>query len=369
MPWRGRTRTQEPEEQYRSQPEEIRPEVARAGPPLATSRMLGDPRLAHPANAGLRAGLLLQMQRHCGNACLQRAVADAPLSAEAEPDQEGEIVQAVTETALRGTQGSSFHLQPLADGMRVSLGLRALVDRVPPPEEEAGLEEEEEQPRGPESRTYELSLGSLEDRVSGTFTLSHRNQRASLSLGSLMGRCDPDIGANFGVSHHGSQYELSIQLDIVYRWDIHHAGRTNVLSANSAAVTRQSWSQVAYDLTPQQASPRRSPRVRYWCSDLSAQHELYHAQDYRGAFGRYKSNVETWLGQRSVSSESAARTLCDQAVQRLIGLVTGYMGEGDYAPCEVRAYNAGQAQYQARAGAVRQRAQQEGWPPGQVTRR
>ena len=56
----------------------------------------------------------------------------------------------------------------------------------------------------------------------------------------------------------------------------------------------------------------------------------------------------------------------DETAADLLKTVTDYLGTGDFAPCEARAYQSGAAAYKARADAVSSRAAQQGWPEGVV---
>lgn len=346
--------SQQREQQLAAEPDRA------AGVPGAPG-MLQDARLAHPANAGRQAGLLQALQQQCGNAHLQRALA------EQQPRHTGGT------RPIRPAQhgGSFFRVSTQGDSLRMSFGMQAILDGEPG----SALEEEAEQPLEGTLEPIRFLVGSPGDAISGTINLNQSTQGGGVDIGGGFGRCQPDVTPTFRVTPQpralgllGTDYQVSIQADIVYHWAVQSLGRQHIRSADDGRVSQSTWSQVAYDLTPGGGSTPRSPRIVYWCSDLSRRHELFHRDDFVGAFRRYKPTAEAWLNSQTASSTAGARSKSEQAMEMLVRQVTTYMGEGDFAPCEVRAYGDGRPHYQARADAVRARAQRESWPAGPVQR-
>jgi hypothetical protein len=131
-------------------------------------------------------------------------------------------------------------------------------------------------------------------------------------------------------------------------------------------VAEDSWSQIVYDLNPSADTPARSPRNEHWCRDLTTKHELFHIEDWAGAFRTSRPVAEAWLNTQSASSGEDALSKAGDAVSIMQVAVNTYMGSGDSAPCEVRAYADGVPSYRERAEVVRARAAAENWAEGIV---
>ena len=164
----------------------------------------------------------------------------------------------------------------------------------------------------------------------------------------------------------GTNYDVRVSADIEYHWDVQPLGRTHVSGADDPAVTEESWSQVVYDLTPSSAVPPRSPRREYWARDLTSRHELFHRDDFVAAFTVFMPVSQLWLNTQTASSVQSAIDKGEDALSMLVTNVNNYMGSGDAAPAEIRAYGDGRAPYQERADAVRAKAGREDWEEGLV---
>jgi hypothetical protein len=156
-------------------------------------------------------------------------------------------------------------------------------------------------------------------------------------------------------------WEVSASLIVNYHWSIQSLGKKDILNAYSDGVNPTSWPDIVTDLRPMGGGVPRSPRYNYWCSDLSAEHEMYHINDCTQAFKSFLPEQETWLAQQTPPGNVTAKSLGFQAIDQLIAKVHNYMGEGASAPQEERAYSVGAADYEARAQDVYDRAYVEGW--------
>lgn len=372
------------------------PEEVVAGPDMAlgaAAAMSLDPRLTLRANGRPRADLLSGLQQRLGNAGVQRALAGGA-RASGTPARPARTARRPTAAPSAHLLADTLQMEPLADGTRFSFRLQALLDNGEPsgqppeetapagegpagegpaPAEDEEEEEEEEEEQPIEGTIGPLSVQAVEDRHTlGVLNLRESTVGGGVDLGGGMGRCEPQINANFKVTPIGSKenrnYWVVIDATVEYHWAVSAAGRENIASADDPRITMENWSQVYYDLMPIGGDFPRSPRRKYWCSDLSAAHELFHRDDFSKAFRRYKPEVEAWLPTQTAANIEAARGKCDEAMQKLIGKVEGYMGSGDFAPCEARAYKAGAPAYRALALAVRRRAKLYEWPDTPVER-
>jgi hypothetical protein len=375
QPQRRRSSRQEGTEMMEAPGMELALPCATAGDLFA---FLTDPRADHPANTPLKARIVSQLQQQYGNAYLQRAIAEtrqdhrarngvaAGRESSTEPEREATPSSAYDTT---------FRVMGLADGVRLSFTLGAHLDNgqargaTPSPEEEREKVEELEPIEVPSN----ILVGG-EDAVTGRMRLQHTTHAGGANLGGAFGICQPIvrsilIGATpqpqlLGLL--GTDYDVRVSADIEYHWDVQSLGRKHVSGPDDPDVTADTWSQVVYDLAPSSAAPGRSPRVEYWSRDLTSRHELYHRDDFVTAFTAFLPVSQLWLNMQSASSVDRAIRRGDQALQMLIANINSYMGSGDSAACEVRAYGDGRASYQARADGARAKAAREGWPEGIV---
>lgn len=340
--------------------------------------LLTDPRIDHPANVPMRARAAAELQQRYGNAYLQRSIAHrgdgqdagARLDAVREPTR-GRRADAA---AMRA-QGTRLRVTELAGGVRLSLTLDARLEDGEPGGTAAGSEEETErlETLEPIQVPANILVGG-EDAITGSMGLTHTTQQGGAELGGAFGICQPIvrtilIGATprpqlLGLL--GTNYDVRVSADIEYHWDVQPLGRTHVSGADDPAVTEESWSQVVHDLAPSSAVPCRSPRREHWARDLTSRHELFHRDDFVAAFTIFTPVSQIWLNTQTASSVQSAIDKGEDALGMLITNVNNYMGSGDSAPAEVRAYEDGRAPYQERADAVRAKAGREDWEEGLV---
>lgn len=339
---------------------------------------LTDPRMDHPANAPLKALIASELQQQYGNAYLQRAIGQR------REDRAATRVPSAVQSAACGpgrdtapfrSPESALRVTALSDGVRLSLTLGARLDNgeaggaAPVPEEEREKTEVLEPIEVPAN----ILVGG-EDDITGRMALRHATHRGGADMGGAFGICQPILRSILiGATPHpqllgllGTTYTVRVSADIEYRWDVQSLGRTHVSGADDPTVTADTWSQVVHDLTPGSGAPGRSPRVEHWARDLTARHELFHRDDFVAAFTAFLPVSQLWFNMQSASSVDNAIDKGDQALRMLIADINSYMGSGDSAPAEVRAYGDGHAPYRARANAVRAKATREGWEEGIV---
>jgi hypothetical protein len=156
-------------------------------------------------------------------------------------------------------------------------------------------------------------------------------------------------------------WEVRSSLIVNYNWSIQSLGKKDVPDAYSESVEPSKWPDIVTDLRPGSSGIPRSPRFHYWCSDLSAEHEMYHINDCTQAFKAFLPEEEAWLAQQPTAGRKNSQDLGFQALNQLIDKVKQYMGEGNESSQEERAYGAGAAEYEERAQSVYDRAYAEGW--------
>ncbi|MGA2046968.1 MAG: hypothetical protein ABSG96_04720 [Terracidiphilus sp.] len=158
----------------------------------------------------------------------------------------------------------------------------------------------------------------------------------------------------------GGKCTISGTLDTICPWGTNAGGDTDVPSATDPVVTKTSFPQIKADLTPEAASPFKSPRDQFYSQSLVERHEKFHGTDDLGwTTGTGLGIVKTQLEAGSVAAATAAADVArvvDQARVKLIAEnLTWYKGGGashDSFAGEIRAYADGRPLYQALADAV-----------------
>jgi hypothetical protein len=160
----------------------------------------------------------------------------------------------------------------------------------------------------------------------------------------------------------GDHVQLDIELGVETPWNVQSRGRTDVPSADSPLVTRQSFASIGNDLRPQGIG--RPRRDRYWVQHLSERHERFHGtDDYGWTQANAGSVAATALAGQTVSaspSREEVRPLVHSVLQAVARGNDRYYGgeqrgDGD-VPGEQRAYGDGRAAYQELYGQIVARA-------------
>jgi hypothetical protein len=139
-------------------------------------------------------------------------------------------------------------------------------------------------------------------------------------------------------------------------------GQTDIESITDPAITSSNFGQVVSDLTPNPADPQfplRSPRMQFWARDLSADHEMFHANEI-AMHGRQGTNLaQNFLNHSSANSLADVWVLLNQVPGRVTNTIVAAM---PLVPRETRAYAAGAANYRLRANAIRTIGNASGYP-------
>ena len=298
--------------------------------------------LASAGSAQQIADNVISLQQSYGNATVQRILGrlqDSP----SVPQQ---------------TINDPIQIERSRDRTGISLKISALIN---------GAKDAPEEDETPLTGTWTRKLGGLSDAIDpAVINVPQQTIAGGATIpGNYHGYTEITTRGDIQVVPHrgfwGTNYEVTATLDIRYNWAVQSLGKPDIINANSPEVTEDTWWDIVNDLTPSGDSIPRSPRRTYWCSDLSAIHEQYHAIDYTNAFNNFRPLEQAWLGQQTTRSRAGAYNKGDQALLQLRARVISYMGEGDFAPREARAYGAGAPLYEARACDIQTRAENEGW--------
>jgi hypothetical protein len=143
-------------------------------------------------------------------------------------------------------------------------------------------------------------------------------------------------------------------LDI--EWNTHNLGRKDVPGPKSAVVTKDTYSDVVSDLTPDATG--RPKRTNYWAADLTSKHEQFHASDDIAQARLYLQTLKAWMNTQNVAADNASVTaLVEQARGKIEADGWDHYNNGG----EDRAYGDGKASYQDRVDKISARATKEGW--------
>lgn len=160
----------------------------------------------------------------------------------------------------------------------------------------------------------------------------------------------PTVAAPPAANH----FKVTAGVDVTAKWAVHGLGRTDVTSADSAAITGDNYTRAASDLTPNMASDGgRPPRTQFWASDLTSIHEQFHANERTGTYGRAAFELARgWLAAQTADTADQARALVDQVPAKMFESYNASFTPGK----ELRAYGDGAPVYRARADAISARA-------------
>jgi hypothetical protein len=136
-------------------------------------------------------------------------------------------------------------------------------------------------------------------------------------------------------------------------WSVHDLGKADADSATAPSITADNYGLASSDLTPNMASDGgRPPRTSFWASDLTEQHEKYHANDFAYTYGNPAfAAAITWLKAQEVASIEEAKTQTNLLPRRMTeNLIANYVPGS-----ETRAYGDGAALYKGRADSIKEK--------------
>jgi hypothetical protein len=297
-------------------------------------------------------GLLRQLNQSYGNEYVQRllrSMSNSSASPQGETAAGGPVQQSAPVTSVKLMRDRN------SAGLEVGFSTVFRTTKSEVAEEDAPTTVEETS-----------TMSGANDSISpGSIVLAQQMSVGRSALTSTnFGSYTPNITKNVSVEKipgtFFDDWKVTALMTISYTYSIQSRDKTDIPNAYVDAVDEASWPAVYSDLYPEGGS--RSPRRWYWCSDLSAQHEMYHIMDCMNAFKTFAPLEEQWLEQQTTYSRGGAERLGMQALNQLEARAFNYMG-GDQpnAAQETRAYGAGASQYIARAEEVKDRAIAEGW--------
>lgn len=171
--------------------------------------------------------------------------------------------------------------------------------------------------------------------------------------------CVPIAGRN--------EFQLTTTLQVDASWEVGDGGRTDVLSQDSAAVSKDTWFDIYKDLYPNRLG--KPSRINYWNSALVERHEKLHIRDGSNAIERKMGEITTWLGQQTIDPVKNISTQVNLLTQGLVTEARRYCNEDyganiqnhDDRPGEIRAYGDGRALYRSLTQRIRAKARKQNW--------
>lgn len=198
------------------------------------------------------------------------------------------------------------------------------------------------------------------DAVAGSLAYEPVMQRGGITLPAddfgYTGFYTPSV-VNITVARTSDAYQVNATVRNSIRWDVRAdrgpENQINVESESSAVITDENYSDVARDLTPNEADLNGRPRrAEFWARDLSAQHELFHVNEYARHGREGALLARNWLNAQSVSDVTEVHRLLARVPGRVVTNVAASMA---YPGNEERAYADGVELYRERAGAIQTR--------------
>jgi hypothetical protein len=242
----------------------------------------------------------------------------------------------------------------------LTLSLNALVKRDESSKEEEGNSDVQDET--PEVQEETIPATGCDNLLKNSAINLHQNaQRGNVQIpGTAFGAYSAVPEKSALVVRSGRDWMVTASLDIIYNWNVQGMGRIDIPNAYVDAVTEDTWLDVYFDLAPGYGMGR-SMRTEYWCSDISAQHELAHIADSMQAYATFLPEARSWLDTQKSTDIEGAESKADEALNMIGANVVKYMGKGNDAPQEQRAYESGFGLYAARLEEIESRAYAEGW--------
>jgi len=174
----------------------------------------------------------------------------------------------------------------------------------------------------------------------------------------------------YEIEHFTDYVTLSARLFQNISWAItDRPGREDV-KADLASIDQGNWSKAADDLDPDKGKTSLGApmRAKFWSSDITAEHEQFHAADKDKHMREVVlKHVITELKEREVDVDiwwnryanltHDLRALLNQVAGEAKDMQNAYMG----VKGEQRAYAGDEPKYRARAAAIRKKAADNGW--------
>ncbi|MFT7579554.1 MAG: hypothetical protein ACI9MR_001220 [Myxococcota bacterium] len=189
------------------------------------------------------------------------------------------------------------------------------------------------------------------------------------------GQMDPTITfSGFSYTRSGNTITLSGSIAGDFQWGVNAGGRTDVTSGAADVVTleehpssgKKVWETIVDDLTPSNASPHKSPRSHYWSEALTAQHEEFHAVDFKDwCTSTGRPDAVSYFNARTISSadiNGGLQTMVSGCRSDFVRMMFEYYLGGPSPVAhssragEITAYADGKDGYEALAEAVKTQA-------------
>jgi hypothetical protein len=155
-------------------------------------------------------------------------------------------------------------------------------------------------------------------------------------------------------------FKVTARANVTITWEVQSGlGPSNQVSIGSAtdpSITKTNWPDVVKDLTPDKGGV--TPRTKFWCRDLTEQHELHHAKELKAFLPAAVKTVNTWLNAQTVKDVNEVNTQLTYVPSRVYEALTDKYMPGS----EERAYRALGPSFKARADAIRKRGKRGAYP-------
>ena len=164
-------------------------------------------------------------------------------------------------------------------------------------------------------------------------------------------------------------YEVNGEIFGKITFQLNPSGRTDIASDSDPHITQSNYGKVVSDLTPPAVAfnlagvhfrKNQPPRTKFWARDLTERHERFHCVEDQKFGGDGVQAAQTWLNTQTANSDDQLLAILPQIVTR-IGTVV-HTGMAPPA-VEDRAYADGAPFYLARARAIKQKGDANGYIP------
>ncbi|HZP03459.1 MAG TPA: hypothetical protein VFB43_01075 [Terracidiphilus sp.] len=180
---------------------------------------------------------------------------------------------------------------------------------------------------------------------------------------SPFGETKPYTHALSGVSvtRSAGNFVVRATVDNPITFQVNGGADTNIASENDPAITQANYQALASDLTPDMSDENgRPPRNQFWAEDLTIRHEHFHAQEDLHFGGQGVTDAQAWLNTKAAGNVAGVQAFLNQVPGRVANTVATGMA---FPGLEERAYGDGAPLYRARANAIKQKGDANGYAP------
>jgi hypothetical protein len=163
---------------------------------------------------------------------------------------------------------------------------------------------------------------------------------------------NPNLTKDWSITRKSGTFEVSAALKHSITYQVRPgtgpSNQTDIASATDSDIKKTNYPVVVSDLTPNASG--RPPRTKFWAEDLTVEHELVHANDFKQNGPAALAKATTWLNGQTAANVEKVKTLLDPLIDHFASALRAAQSNEDR---EKHAYREGAPSYKTRADAIK----------------